>query len=97
MTYLKPVRLAAIVLGSIPALYGIHSDLEYFSNISYLGGVLSVKWLIAAPWKFEQRFLVPLLITFLRAAMNVPRVVRPFQARLSGFGTVGPNPVVHHR
>ncbi len=72
MHSLKPLQWAAIVLGSILALYFIYSHLQYFGNVSYLGGILMLEVIIITLWKYDQRFFVLLIITFAWAGMNIP-------------------------
>jgi O-antigen ligase len=45
---------------------------QYFSNLSFLGGVLLIEVLIAGLWKYDQRFYVLLMIAFAWAGMSVP-------------------------
>jgi len=80
MNSVKPLQWAGIVLGSSLALYFVYSHLQYFGNVSFLGGVLLLEVIIASLWKYDQRFFVLLMITFLWAGMHVP---------LQGAGTVG--------
>ena len=80
MNSLKPLPWIAIALAASIALYVLYSHLQYFGNLSFLGGVLLLEIVIAALWKYDQRFFVLLLISFLWAGMNVP---------LQSAGTVG--------
>ena len=54
------------------ALYFIYSHLQYFGNISFLGGVLLLEVIIASLWKYDQRFFVLLMFAFVWAGMHVP-------------------------
>ncbi len=72
MNSVKPLQWVGIVLGLTLALYFIYSYLEYFGNVSFLGGILLLEVLIASLWKYEQRFFVLLMIAFVWAGMNVP-------------------------
>jgi O-antigen ligase len=72
MNSVKPLQWFGLVLGVTPALYFVYSHLEYFGNVSFLGGILLLEVLIASLWKYDQRFFVLLMIAFLWAGMNVP-------------------------
>jgi len=80
MNSVKPLQWAGIVLGLSLALYFIYSHLQYFGNVSFLGGILLLEVIIASLWKYDQRFFVLLMVTFVWAGMHVP---------LQGAGTVG--------
>jgi O-antigen ligase len=80
MTSLKPMQLAGIGLGLSLALYVLYSHLQYFGDTSFLGGILMLEIIIAALWKYDQRFLVLLIIIFVWAGTNVP---------LQGAGVMG--------
>jgi O-antigen ligase len=54
--------------------------LQYFSDVTFLGGVLLLEVIIASLWNYGQRFFILLMITFVWAGMDVP---------LQGAGTVG--------
>jgi O-antigen ligase len=72
MNSAKPLQRAGIVLGLSLTLYFIYSHLQYFGNVSFLGGILLLEVLIASLWKYGQRFFVLLMITFVWAGMPVP-------------------------
>jgi len=76
----KPLQWAGIVLGLSLVLYFTYSHLQYFGNVSFLGGILLLEVIIASLWKYDQRFFVLLMITFVWAGIHVP---------LQGAGTVG--------
>lgn len=80
MNSLKPLQWTGIVLGFTLTLYLLYSHLQSFGDVSFLGGVLLLEMIIAALWKFRERFFVLLLITFLWAGMSVP---------MQGAGTAG--------
>ena len=80
MNSLKPLQLAGIGLGLSLALYLVYTHLQYFGDVSFLGGILLLEIIIAGLWKYDQRFLVLLILTFVWAGANVP---------LQGAGTVG--------
>jgi len=72
MNSLKPLQWAGIALGLSLALYLAYTHLQYFSDVSFLGGILLLEIIIASVWKFDRRFFVVLMITFIWAGMNVP-------------------------
>jgi O-antigen ligase len=80
MNSLKPLQWAGIGLGLCLALYFFYSYLEYFGDVSFLGGILLLEVIIASLWKYNQRFLILLIVSFLWAGMNVP---------MQAAGTVG--------
>ena len=69
---MKPLAWAGIGLGVSLALYlGVHY-LRYFSDVTFLAGILLLEVIIASLWKYDQRFFVLLVIAFLWAGMHVP-------------------------
>src|SRR6266851_464132 len=72
MNSVKPLQWAAIVLGLGLVLYLIYSHLQYFRDVSFLGGILLLEVIIASLWNYGQRFFVLLMITFVWAGMHVP-------------------------
>ena len=68
----KPLLVLAIVLSSLFALYLVYSHLDYFGNVSFLGGLLLLEIIIGCLWKYDQRFFPLLIVAFLLASMNVP-------------------------
>ena len=72
MNSVKPLQWGGMVLGLSLALYFVYSHLQYFSNISLLGGILLLEIIVASLWKYDQRFFVLLIIAFAWAGMNVP-------------------------
>ena len=44
----------------------------YFTDMQYLGGLLLLEALVAAIWKYDQRFFPVLILVFLLAGTNVP-------------------------
>ena len=54
------------------ALYLIYSHLQYFGNVSFLGGILLLEVVIAAIWRYEERFFALLMVAFVWAALNLP-------------------------
>jgi len=69
---MKPLHWAGIGLGSILAMYFVYSHLQYFGEVSFLGGILLLEVIIAGLWKYDERFLVLLIITFVWAGASVP-------------------------
>ena len=80
MNSVKPLQWAGIVLGSSLMLYFMYSHLQYFGNVSFLGGILLLEVIIVSLWKYDQRFFVLLMISFVWAGLRVP---------LQGAWTVG--------
>jgi len=80
MKSLKPLQWAGIGLGLSLALYLGYSHLQYFGNATVLGGILLLEIIVASLWKYDQRFLLLLIITFVWAGTSVP---------LQSAGTVG--------
>jgi O-antigen ligase len=80
MNSLKPLQWAGIALGLCLTLYLVYTRLQYFSDITFLGGILLLEIVIASLWNYGQRFFVLLMITFVWAGLNVP---------LQSAGTVG--------
>jgi len=72
MNSVKPLQWAGIVLGLSLALYFIYSHLQYFGNVTFLGGILLLEVIIASLWKYDQRFFVLLMITFVWAGLKAP-------------------------
>jgi O-antigen ligase len=68
----RPLQWAGIVLGLGLVLYLIYSHLQYFRDVSLLGGILLLEVIIASLWNYGQRFFVLLMITFVWAGMHVP-------------------------
>src|SRR6266404_3570065 len=80
MNSVKPLQWAAIALGLCLAVYLAYTHVQYFSDVTVLGGILLLEVIIASLWNYGQRFFVLLMITFVWAGMAVP---------LQGAGTVG--------
>jgi O-antigen ligase len=72
MNSVKPLQWAGIALGFSLALYLVYTHVQYFSDITFLGGILLLEVIIAGLWNYDQRFFVLLMITFLWAGMRVP-------------------------
>jgi O-antigen ligase len=61
-----------VLAASLSALYvALHSP-GYLSNGYYLGGLMFLQILLAAVWKYEQRFFPMLVVVFLWAGMSIP-------------------------
>jgi O-antigen ligase len=80
MNSAKFLQWAGIVLGSSLALFFVYHYLQYFGDISFLGGILVLEVVIVSLWKYDQRFFLLLMITFVWAGIDVP---------LHGAWTVG--------
>ena len=72
MNSVKPLKLAGILLGLSLALYFVYVHLQYFGDVSFLGGILLLEVIVASLWKYDQRFFVLLLIAFVWAGVNLP-------------------------
>jgi len=72
MNSLKPLQWVAVAAVSFAALYLLYTHLPLFGDMTFLGGILLLEVIIACLWKFDQRFLVLLMITFVWAGMRVP-------------------------
>ena len=72
MKLYKPFVVLAITLSSLLALFLIYSHLDYFGNVSFLGGILLLEIIVGCLWKYDQRFFPLLMIAFLFAGMAVP-------------------------
>lgn len=72
MSELKPWQWAALALAVTTALFFLYSHLQYFGNVSFLGGILLIELVIASLWKYDQRFFAFLMIAFVWAGMHVP-------------------------
>jgi O-antigen ligase len=72
MTSAKPLQWMGIGLGACLALYFTYTHLQYFGNAYFLGEIVLLEVIIACLWKFEQRFFVLLVLSFIFAGMNVP-------------------------
>ncbi len=72
MNSMKLASWAGLALGVAFVLYGVYSHLQYFRDVSFLGGILLIEIIIASLWKYDQRFFLLLMVAFLWAGMNVP-------------------------
>jgi O-antigen ligase len=72
MDSLKPLQWVGIAFGGLLALYFTYTHLQYFGNVTYLGGIVLLEIIVISLWKYEQRFFVLLMIAFCWAGMNVP-------------------------
>jgi O-antigen ligase len=68
----KGLGLASVLLGVALAFYVVLHYSYYFTDMSFLGGVLLLELLVASFWKYKQRFFVLLMIAFVWAGMAVP-------------------------
>jgi O-antigen ligase len=72
MNSLKPVHGLGVVLGLGLVLYLAYSHLQYFGDLSFLGGILLLEVIVVCAWKYDQRFFLFLMIAFLWAGMQIP-------------------------
>ena len=56
MNSVKPLQWVGIVLGLGLVLYLIYSHLQYFGDVSFLGGILLLEVIIASLWNYEPAF-----------------------------------------
>ena len=70
--YSKFIVPGAILLTSLLAAYAAVYRPGYLSNGYYLGGLIFLQVLLAAVWKYEQRFFPLMVVVFLWAGMSVP-------------------------
>jgi O-antigen ligase len=68
----KPLAWLGIILGVGAAFYAVLYYLPHFSDVTFLGGLLLLEIIVASLWKYDQRFLILLLIVFLWAGMPLP-------------------------
>ena len=73
-----------LVIGLVAAYVAFYMP-GYLSSGYYLGGLMFLQVLLAAVWKYEQRFFPLLVIVFLWAGMSLP---------FSGVWTFGRWPVL---
>ena len=69
---MKAQHWVGVGLGICVALYLVYTHLQFFGDLSFLGGILLLEVLIVCLWNYEQRFFVFLLIAFVWAGMHVP-------------------------
>jgi O-antigen ligase len=68
----KALGWIGALLGLGLALYLAFHFSSYFTDVSFLGGLLLLELLAASLWKFKERFFVLLMIAFVWASMSVP-------------------------
>ena len=68
----KLAQWAILAVGVAFVLYFVYSHLQYFRDVSLLGGVILLEIIIASLWKYDQRFFAVLMIAFVWAGMQVP-------------------------
>src|SRR5437879_5929338 len=62
----------AIPVVAVVVLLVAESHPGYFSNVTYLGGLLLLEIVFAAVWHYEKWFVFLLMLTFLWAGSNLP-------------------------
>jgi O-antigen ligase len=88
----KALGWIGALLGLGLALYLAFHFSPYFTDVSFLGGLLLLELLAASLWKFKERFFVLLMIAFVWASMNLPLKASWTSARwvvLAAGATVG--------
>jgi O-antigen ligase len=68
----KPLYAGLIALGIAFMLWAVYSHLQYFGNMSFLGGILLLEAVTIALWKYQQRFFLFLMVAFLWGGMHLP-------------------------
>ncbi|MGB9234770.1 MAG: O-antigen ligase family protein [Terriglobales bacterium] len=69
---MKPAQWVGLALGVGFVLYAVYTHLQYFHDVSFLGGILLIEIVIVCLWKYDQRFFALLMIAFVWAGMHVP-------------------------
>jgi len=72
MKSLRPMQWVGAALGLGVALYVLYTHLQYFGDLTLLGGVLLLEVLIISLWKYDERFFLLLRVAFLWAGMPIP-------------------------
>jgi O-antigen ligase len=72
MNAMKPAYWAGLALAVAFVLWAVYSHLQYFRDLSFLGGILLIEVVIASLWKYDQRFFALLMIAFMWAGMHLP-------------------------
>jgi O-antigen ligase len=72
MNSLKAFQWSGLVVGVTFLLLSAVYSPQYFSNTLFLGGILAAEVVIASLWRYEQRFLVLIMVIFLWSGMRVP-------------------------
>ena len=72
MNWHKTTGVAATAIGVLAGSYLAYSHLGYFSNVSFLGGVLLLQVVVVCLWNYAARFFPFVMIVFMWAGMNVP-------------------------
>jgi O-antigen ligase len=72
MKSLKIQHWIGIGIGFVLIAYLLHFHLQSFGDVSLLGAIVGVEIVVAALWKYDQRFFALLMTTFLAAGMFVP-------------------------
>jgi len=67
-----PLKWVGIVLGLSTGLLLVFHYLDYFGDVTFLGGVLLLEVIIACLWNYDRYFFVLLLIAFAWAGMHLP-------------------------
>jgi O-antigen ligase len=67
-----PLKFVGIVLGLSASLFLVFHYLQYFGDITFLGGVLLLEIIIACLWNYDRYFFVFLVTAFAWAGMHLP-------------------------
>jgi O-antigen ligase len=68
----RGVKLAVWTAGCLVVLFWIRTNLGYFRNTVYLGGLIVVEVVLTSLWHFESVFFLLLMGSFLWAGMDLP-------------------------
>jgi O-antigen ligase len=72
VTSLKPLQWVGFAIGACLVAFFLYTRLQYFGDITFLGGIFLLEVVIACLWKYDQRFFVLLMITFVWAGLQIP-------------------------
>ncbi|MGA9530109.1 MAG: O-antigen ligase family protein [Terriglobales bacterium] len=72
MNTAKLLLWAGIAASVAFVLFVVHSHLQYFGDVSFLASILLIEIVIACLWKFDSRFFLLLMVSFLWAGMALP-------------------------
>ena len=72
MNSVKPLQWIGMTVGLGLVLFLAYSNLQYFGDVYFLGGILLLEILVICLWKYDQRFFVLLVIAFVWAGMPIP-------------------------
>ena len=68
----KSAFITVLVLGPMALVYLAYSRPGYFTDQTYLGGILLIEFLVAAVWMYRRVFFPLVMVAFLFAGLNLP-------------------------